>query len=314
MTKYAHSESQKRRDIFEQKDQQMETAMAAYQAEQLKDEKLRKSIRRLALEFGVPHSTLSDRINGKPSMKACNMMKQKLTVVEEAVLAKLVSISSDRGCPFDHRTITCHANKIIQSRLGEETFEPVGNSWVFNFLERHRKAIKSYWSKALDTKRAQGLNPNAVNDWFNILQSEITDKGVLPEDIYAMDESGFPPENQGTQRVIGTVGKKLQYKQGNANRENVTAIVTICADGSNLTPLIVYKAANLMTRWTHDNVANARYAPHIANVSTPIPYTNVQQVLQFQRTVGLMAQLLLTGLKKCSTPKRRPRLLGVLAF
>lgn len=105
----------------------------------------------------------------------------------------------------------------------------------------------------------QSLNPIAIDDWFNILYRELVEKGVLPENTYAIDESGFPPSCEGTKRVVGTVGKKMQYKQGNASRENVTALVTICADGLTLTPLIVYKAQALQLRWTKNNIANARY-------------------------------------------------------
>ncbi|KAH6907752.1 hypothetical protein BKA70DRAFT_1034704, partial [Coprinopsis sp. MPI-PUGE-AT-0042] len=52
--------------------------------------------------------------------------------------------------------------------------------------------------------------------------------------LFGMDESGFPPSHQGKERVVGSRGTKTQHKQGGANRENVTALVTICADGTAL--------------------------------------------------------------------------------
>ncbi|KIJ36162.1 hypothetical protein M422DRAFT_179827, partial [Sphaerobolus stellatus SS14] len=60
-----------------------------------------------------------------------------------------------------------------------------------------------------------------------------------------MDETGFPQEATQTQRVIGRRGTKLQHKQGTANKETVTALVTICADGSVLRPTIIFKGKNL---------------------------------------------------------------------
>ncbi|KAJ7439297.1 hypothetical protein FB451DRAFT_985330, partial [Mycena latifolia] len=59
---------------------------------------------------------------------------------------------------------------------------------------------------------------------------------IKPENIYGMDESGFPPSNQGRQRVVGRRGTKTQHKAGSANHENVTVLVTICADGTTLKP------------------------------------------------------------------------------
>ncbi|KZP05769.1 DDE-domain-containing protein, partial [Athelia psychrophila] len=64
--------------------------------------------------------------------------------------------------------------------------------------------------------------------------------------LYGMDESGFPPSNMGRERVIGRRGARSSYKQGGADRENVTAIVTICADGTALTPTIIFKGKNFM--------------------------------------------------------------------
>lgn len=72
-----------------------------------------------------------------------------------------------------------------------------------------------------------------------------------------MDESGFPPSNQGWQKVIGRRAAKGQHKQGGADRENVMAIVTICADGTALTPTIIFKGQNIMAKWGENNVSDA---------------------------------------------------------
>ena len=108
----------------------------------------------------------------------------------------------------------------------------------------------------MDTQRAKCLNPEAVASWYDLLEEELVKKGIRKEDIYGMDESGFPPSDQGTQRVIGRRGTRVQHKQGGANRENVTALVTICADGTSLTPLVIFKSKNAMSAWGKDNVAN----------------------------------------------------------
>jgi hypothetical protein len=101
------------------------------------------------------------------------------------------------------------------------------------------------------------LNPTNVGLWFDLIKDNIVDKNVLPHNVYGMDESGFPPSDQGTQRVIGRRGTKTQHKQGSAERENVTAIVTICADGTTLQPTIVFKGKNFMKKWGTNNVAHA---------------------------------------------------------
>jgi hypothetical protein len=128
---------------------------------------------------------------------------------------------------------------------------------VARFLDRHREALQTHWSKPLDMQRARALNPEAVKEWFELVCKFVLEAGIRPEDLYAMDETGCPPSDQGTQWVVGGRGVKTQHKQGGANRENVTAIVTICADGSVMHPTIIFKGQNFMTGWLNDNVADA---------------------------------------------------------
>ncbi|THU90241.1 DDE-domain-containing protein, partial [Dendrothele bispora CBS 962.96] len=61
-------------------------------------------------------------------------------------------------------------------------------------------------------------------------------------------------------RVAGGAGKRTQHQQGGTNRENTTAIVTICADGTTLCLMIIFKGTNLWSAWCQHNVANATFA------------------------------------------------------
>ncbi|KAL5478278.1 hypothetical protein ACEPAI_2462 [Sanghuangporus weigelae] len=109
-------------------------------------------------------------------------------------------------------------------------------------------------------QRAQALNPSAVTHWFNLVEAEIVKKGITPENIYTMDESGCPPANQGVSRVVARAGYKVVHKQGGANKETVTVLVTICADGTAIDPAIIFKGERLYKRWTIDNLAQASFA------------------------------------------------------
>ena len=80
----------------------------------------------------------------------------------------------------------------------------------------------------------------------------------MPRDTYNMDEKGFMIGVIGkTKRVFDKVlYKKRQYKQASydANREWVTVIGAICADGSHLPPAVIYSADsdNIQANWVHD--------------------------------------------------------------
>ncbi|EIM86965.1 CENP-B protein, partial [Stereum hirsutum FP-91666 SS1] len=71
--------------------------------------------------------------------------------------------------------------------------------------------------------------------------------------IYGMDESGFPLGDFGKKKVVGRRGAKRQHKQGSGDKENVTVLVTICADGTHLRPTIIYKGKNFMQKICHSD-------------------------------------------------------------
>jgi len=90
-------------------------------------------------------------------------------------------------------------------------------------------------------QRAQALNPEAVKHWFNMVEELIVKTDIQRENIYGMDESGFPAGEPGKQCIIGARGTNTQHKQGGADCENTTAIIAICANGTSLCPTIVMK-------------------------------------------------------------------------
>lgn len=117
--------------------------------------------------------------------------------------------------------------------------------------------LQTHWSKPLDTQQASCMNPKAKKGWFELVKKFVVNLGIKPENLYGMDESGCPASDQGTRKVVGGCGTKTQHKQGGADRENVTAIITICADGTALHPTIIFKAAQWNPEWRENNVLGA---------------------------------------------------------
>lgn len=234
----------------------LQLAVEAYTIEQGKPKHERRSLRDVALKYRVAYTTLGRHYKGGVKMSAFNALKQKLTAAEELGLVEFMLGCADRGLPVSHaQTATC-ANELLEARLGP-TYEPVGKNWTDRLEERHSDRLQMHWSRPLDSKRARAVNPEIIQHWFELVKEHIPDKDIKPHNLYGMDESGFPPSNMGRQRVIGRRGSRSTYQQGGADRENVTAIVTICADGTALTPTIIFKGKNFMTKWGNNNVADS---------------------------------------------------------
>jgi hypothetical protein len=157
----------------------------------------------------------SKSYKGGRTQREASEEKQKLTPAEEATLVDFVFESADQGFPQTLRNISTYANLIRKGRLGDSC-EPVGESWIGRFLDRNRETLQTHWSKPLDTQRARAMNPEAKKRWFQLLEEFVVKASVLPENLYAMDESGCPPSDQGTERVVGGRGVKTQHKQGGA--------------------------------------------------------------------------------------------------
>lgn len=49
----------------------------------------------------------------------------------------------------------------------------------------------------------------------------------------------------------------MQKKQGDGGRENTTVMVTICADGTSLKPLVIFKGKNYQVDWVQENPTEA---------------------------------------------------------
>lgn len=254
----ALSERVKRQKLRRRENSKLQDAVDEYKIEQQKEGK-KRGLRPIAEKHGVNFKTLSNLVNGGRSMSAFNASKQKLTHPEERVLVDFILESADCGLPLSHKNIQNHANAIIAGR--DVPGDPVGEAWVLRFMDRYRDELQMFWSKGLATERARSLNPEAVKAWFDLVEKECISKGIKRENIYGMDESGFPPSNQGRQRVAGRRGTKTQHKSGNANRENVTVLVTICADGTTLKPTIIFKGKNFLKKWGEDNIAGASLVP-----------------------------------------------------
>ena len=145
---------------------------------------------------------------------------------------------------------------ICRNRLGAEC-EDVGESWVGRFLDCHQDILQTHWSKPLDTQRAHAMNLEAKKKWFELVEEFVVKPGIKPENLYGMDKTGCPLSDQGTEHLIGECGAKTQHAQGGADRENVTALVTICANGTVLRPMIIFKAKNFRSSWGNNNVSGA---------------------------------------------------------
>jgi hypothetical protein len=63
----------------------------------------------------------------------------------------------------------------------------------------------------------------------------------------------------GKEHVFGRKGEPAPYQQCDGSCENITVIVTICADGTSITPAVIYKGTGHLVKWNQENPSNPSY-------------------------------------------------------
>ena len=102
-------------------------------------------------------------------------------------------------------------------------------------------------------KSAKCEDPELIMGWYKRFHDAIEKYGILEQDIYNMDETGFQMGMISTAKVI--CGSETRASNAKAlqpgNREWVTAIIAVNTTGWALPPQIILAADNHQSQWYH---------------------------------------------------------------
>jgi hypothetical protein len=209
------------------------------------------SLHQAARDYGVPKATLTARYCGRLTHHQASQTQQCLTTAQETVLVNWIKQCGARGMGLTRAAVMEAASLVSGHELGER--------WYTLFLRRNYLDIRGRWASGLEAPRAQCLNRLTVEQFFLLLEALIEQYAIVPECIHNMDEKGLMmglgqrsfvlvDRNQATANVIE-----------DGNRELVTMIECICADGTTLTPTAIFKGARRDLEWGRNNPLNIRF-------------------------------------------------------
>ena len=167
--------------------------------------------------------------------------------MEEATLVSFIQTLTARAFPLGHRKIMRYALEI--AHIWNPSCEKIGESWFCHFQSCHSEKLKAAWTKSLDTSCAAAVNPTTITHYFQLLKAMLDNFNFVPEEIYSFDESGFPFGGDGINEHVYGGSEGVQHKQGEANKENVSVMVTICANGTYMTPTTIFKGVHFNSAW-----------------------------------------------------------------
>ncbi|EED18412.1 pogo transposable element, putative [Talaromyces stipitatus ATCC 10500] len=203
----------------------------------LKNGKIR-SIRQAVRIYNVPYTTLHDRLNGIEYKIEKRANSHVLTQNEEESLLKWILDLDKRGLPPRPSLVQDMADLLLSQNGNKH----VSERWVYRFVDRHPE-VKLRFSRRYNYERAKCEDIKIIREHFNRVQEVIQEYGILSEDIYNFDETGFAMGLCASAKVItGSDRYGRPYLLQPGNREWVTAIEAVNSTGWALPSYVIFKA------------------------------------------------------------------------
>ena len=204
------------------------------------------SFRYYAHKYDISKDTLCRRFNSKHKPhRSGHQGQQRLSPVEETNLKTWILMLAEWGFPPLVGRIRVQAEELLKAR-GD--CKPLGVNWVQKLLKRHPE-LESRFIQSMDKERVNAMNYDSVSDWFNLYRGVLGKYQILKEDTYNMDEKGFALGQIGKQKVIASKHRLNTVLCQSGNREWVSLIECISADGVLLPAFIIFKAKRQQQAW-----------------------------------------------------------------
>ena len=164
------------------------------------------NINQAAERYGIPRSTLGDKVHGKsvPQLQRRGP-KPPLGVNEERLIADKLIELSNVGHGLPRREVCLSVKKILDDakrKVPAFTNNLPSKNWFYAFLKRHPD-LSVRRTQKLEIARAMACSPESIEAWFMAFESLLREQGITsPSQIYNADESGFPLQDSRGAKVV----------------------------------------------------------------------------------------------------------------
>ena len=174
---------------------------------------------------------------------------RNLTDLEESAIVHRVLELDAQGFSPRLRDVEDMANRLRRDRGAS----PVGKNWTSTFISRHSE-LKVALSRKYDYQRALCEDPEIINGWFELVRNFKAKYGIVDEDIYNFDETGFLMGQISTTKVVTSSDRRRHVKLIQpGNREWVSVIMGVNCQGWAIPPFIIVKGKNHLQSWYENN-------------------------------------------------------------
>ena len=199
-----------------------------------------------ARQYGIPRTTLVDKLSGKTSLGCALGRSTILTMAEEQVLENYIKDMARVGYPVQKHELLGEVKRVLDHDGRATPFRnnTPGKDWFYGFCRRHPDlALRTPCT--LGHQRSLISKP-MIDNWFStlykFLQEEVNDWESLlkdPRRFFNADESGFPLCLK-TGRVLAEKGVRHVYQVANSSKQQITVMACFNAFGEYVSPMIIY--------------------------------------------------------------------------
>jgi len=206
------------------------------------------SIRAAAYSYDVSRDTLGRRQRGILSRLETTPNSRLFTDTEEEVIVRRILDLDTQG--FSPRiSIIREIANIVLINCDASHPQTVGKNWPTTFINR-KDELRTMWNRKYDYQRAKCEDPAIIEPWFNIVRNLKAKYGILDEDTWNFDETGFQMGVIMTSKVVTRTERKGRPKTKQpGNQEWVSVVHGINAQGWAIPPLIILKGQLYLAPW-----------------------------------------------------------------
>ena len=199
---------------------------------------------RAATMYGVPRSTLKDRLSGRVVHGHKSGPRPYLDPDEEKELTDFLISSAECGYGKTRREVMSIVEKVATDKKILKG-NKISNGWWRRFLER-QKSLSLRRGDATCHLRLSAINEETLNHYFDMLEDVLKTHDLMdhPERIYNMDETGMPLDPP-PPRIVAKKGQKKVRSRTSGRKGQVTVIGCGNAVGQPIPPFVIYDAAKL---------------------------------------------------------------------
>ena len=155
-----------------------------------------------------------------------------------------------RNIPLHHTAVAAHAKAISELEVGE--------AWVRRFRTWHPD-LKAKWTTGQEKCRAGAFNKPTVTELYNTFEELKAQYNIKAKNTHNMDEKGCQLGVGGRIKALIDINQKDAQKIEDGNRELITIIECVCADGTMIRPNVVFQGKRHNMEWGRVNPCDARW-------------------------------------------------------